>query len=114
VRLKEKSDCFQVDPILILLPHLYPGFAHVDKEWRGNGVSSDFTCSIESTTQDDSVSFSNAHHYFIDSIVLIVPSFRFFSLQNNFTTLLQLAFLYLFSYVTLFFINFVEYWRIKA
>jgi hypothetical protein len=73
----------------------------VDKQRCVSGVSSDFRCCIAPTTQDGSVSFSNAHHYFIDSIVLIVH-LDFVSLQNIFTTLLQLAFLSLFSDVTLF------------
>jgi hypothetical protein len=63
----------------------------VDKQRCVSGVSSDFRCCIAPTTQDGSVSFSNAHHYFIDSIVLIVH-LDFVSLQNIFTTLLQLAF----------------------
>jgi hypothetical protein len=62
----------------IFLLDLYLGFAHVDRQRRVSGVSSDYRCSIGSPTQDDSVSFSNVHYYCIDTIVLIVPSFIFF------------------------------------
>jgi hypothetical protein len=84
----------------------------VDKQRCVSGVSSDFRCCIAPTTQDGSVSFSNAHHYFIDSIVLIVPSFRFCFpakyFYNSASTGLFVS-LFLRNFI---FTDFVVYWGI--